>query len=153
VVSASAKAPKASDSPHPDEPYALATAGTESAKVAIGEVSFAVLYNVTACSSRAFEYVALARDGDVGGDEDEVALYVVFGEYRKDAMANAAAAEAQTSVPGALELTGYAVLGDGMSWSPPLSVSICVGWSVRPYQYALSTSLLPTCTNKTSSEG
>lgn len=35
-------------------------------------------------------------------------------------MAKAAAADAQTSVPGALELTGYAVRGDGMSWSPPL---------------------------------
>ena len=70
----------ASDSPHPDEPYALATAGTESAKVAMGVVSLAVLYNVMACSSRAVEYVALARDGEVGGEDELVALKVVFGE-------------------------------------------------------------------------
>lgn len=46
----------------------------------MGVVSLAVLYNVTACCSRAVEYVALARDGEVGGEDELVALKVVFGE-------------------------------------------------------------------------
>lgn len=64
----------------------------------------------------------MARDGEEGGDESEVALYVVLGEYSNAAMAKAADVDAQASVPGALELTGYAGRGVGMSSSPPLEV-------------------------------
>lgn len=56
----------------------------------------------------------------MGGDEALVGVKLGCAEYRIEPMAKAVAADAHASVPGLEEFTGYAGLGVGIFWSPPL---------------------------------
>jgi hypothetical protein len=56
------------------DPYALATAGMDVAKVVYGNVEFPTRYSVTACSRSISEYVALASEGEDGAELADVVL-------------------------------------------------------------------------------
>jgi len=100
--------------------------------------------------------VAFPREGEVGGEDDDVVLYAMEGVYRMEAIAKAEEVEARTSVPGCDEFTGYAGRGVGMLWSPPLlrdqhdHLVTNLAWT---HQYALSISDDPTWTYRVSSCG